>query len=376
MTTFELGELKLAASADFHVHLRDGELMETVVPTIRQGGVNIVYVMVRFYRRFMSDTLIIYVQPNLQPPILTPEHAIEYRSKLEAIEPRVLYLMSLYLSSSTTPEIVRRAKDMGISGVKCYPAGVTTNSSAGITDYNAFFPVFREMEKLDLVLNLHGECQSGNGIDELNAEESFLPTLLQLHSEFPKLRIVLEHCTTAAAIQAVQSCGPTVAGTITAHHLFLTKSDWPDDPFSFCKPVAKLESDRVQLIRAAASGIPKFFYGTDSAPHSAAAKRKGAAGIFTQPYATQLIINAFERAVEAGILKASDVHADMLANFLGNFGRAFYKVAAKSREEIQLRPEPVKISHHFGDSSREESKVVPFRKGEDARVLKWITETN
>ena len=147
--------------------------------------------------------------------------------------------------------------------------GVTTNSDSGVLSYEQYYPVFAAMEQHDLVLNLHGEvppCPKDesditmqNSTTVLSAEESFLPTLLDLHHRFPKLRIVLEHCTTAAAIEAVLSCGPTVAGTITVHHLYLTIDSWAGDPFNFCKPVAKLPSDRHALIKAATSGTPNSF---------------------------------------------------------------------------------------------------------------------
>jgi dihydroorotase len=130
-------------------------------------------------------------QPNLVPPVTTVAAALSYKEKLEAIEPNVTYLMSLYLNSEMTPQDIIEAKKAGIAGVKSYPAGVTTNSDSGVVDYKDYYPVFAEMEKQDIVLNLHGECPSGKGIDILNAEEKFLPTLKEIHSQFPKLRIVL-----------------------------------------------------------------------------------------------------------------------------------------------------------------------------------------
>ncbi|KAF2495585.1 Dihydroorotase homodimeric type [Lophium mytilinum] len=268
-------DVELPAAFDAHVHLRDGAMSELVVPTIRQGGANTVYVM-----------------PNLVPPITTVQQALDYRARLQALEPNVEYLMSLYLHESITPDVIKEAKKAGITGVKSYPAGVTTNSSSGVVDYTLFYPIFAELEAQNMILNLHGESPSGSSITVLNAEAGFLPTLRELHARFPRLRIILEHCTTAAAISTVRALGPTVAGTITAHHLYITVDDWAGDPFCFCKPVAKTPEDRDALLRAAASGSPKFFLGTDSAPHAATAKRGGdriAAGVFTQPYAAQLV---------------------------------------------------------------------------------------
>ena len=313
--------------------------------------------------------LIVFEQPNLQPPIETVQQALDYRSRLQALESSVTFLMSLYLTASTTPETIRQAKAAGIIGVKSYPAGVTTNSASGVTDYATFFPVFSEMEKEDLVLNLHGECQSGNGIDELNAEAAFLPTLLELHQRFPSLRIVLEHCTTAAALKAVKQCGPTVAGTITAHHLFLTEEDWRKDPFCFCKPVAKLSTDRDELLKTVVSGNPKFFLGTDSAPHSVEMKQKGAAGVFTQPNATQLVLDALNEGIERGVIEDTSIKKEILVQHLGGFGRAFYRVP-ETQESITLVKNQAKVRGLIGGPN-ETSKVVPFRASRTTYSLEW-----
>ena len=194
---------ELPAAADFHVHLRDGNMSAAVVPTVRQGGCNVAYVM-----------------PNLVPPVTTVAMAQEYKSRLVALDPSVNYLMTLYLHPSITPDVVREAKKAGIVGIKSYPAGVTTNSASGVLDYEMFYPVFEAMQEEGLVLNLHGECPSDQKeITILNAESKFLPTLKSLNERFPRLKIVLEHCTTADAVKTVEACGPTVVGTITAHHL-------------------------------------------------------------------------------------------------------------------------------------------------------------
>ena len=234
----------LPAAADFHIHLRDGAMSRAVVPTIRSGGVDTVYVM-----------------PNLVPPVTSVTDALAYRDRLLAISSNgyVDYLMTLYLSAGhTTPAVVREAAESGVvKGIKVYPQGVTTNSAAGVSSYDEFLDVFAEMERVGLVLNIHGEVPSGRdkSTTVLNAESKFLPTLKLLHEKFPKLRIVLEHCTTRDAVEAVRACGDTVAGTITAHHLYLTVDDWASDvvcvlcvagfierchdPFLFCfSPVA------------------------------------------------------------------------------------------------------------------------------------------
>ena len=160
------------------------------------------------------------------PPVTTVKHALEYKNQLQKLEPNVEFLMSLYLHPSIKPETIIQAKEAGIMGVKSYPAGVTTNSSSGVIDYESFYPVFAEMERQDIILNLHGETPPAQGSDVtvVNAEELFLPNLLELHKRFPKLRIILEHCTTAAAIKVVEQCGPSVAATITGESYATTIS--------------------------------------------------------------------------------------------------------------------------------------------------------
>ena len=300
------------------------------------------------------------------PPITTVQHALKYQKRLQDLEPNVTFLMSLYLHPDITPETVIEAKKAGVTGIKSYPAGVTTHSDHGVMSYEQFYPVFAEMERQDMILNLHGELppSAGKDVTVLNAEESFLPTLLDLHKRYPKLRIILEHCTTAAAIKAVQSCGPTVAATITAHHLFIIVDDWAGDPHCFCKPVAKLPSDRRALLKAAISGDSKFFFGTDSAPHPAQTKRadKFAAGVFTQPYAVGLVVDALVQGVEIGVLQAADVTKEKLIGFLSGYGRAFYGVSDERKETIVLS-KPVNEIRDLLRNDDGSVEVVPFRRG-------------
>jgi dihydroorotase len=282
--------------------------------------------------------------------------------------------MSLYLHSSITPEVVRKAKNAGITGIKSYPHGVTTNSSQGVMSYEEFYPVFEEMEKEDMILNIHGELPSsaGEDITVMSAEEAFIPTFLDLHRRFPELRIILEHCTSAAAVEAVKSCGPNVAATITAHHLFMIVDDWAGDPHCFCKPVAKLPSDRRALLKTAVSGDPKFFLGTDSAPHPAISKRadRYAAGVFTQPYAVGLVIDALEQGTETGVLSADDVTEEKLKGFLSGYGRAFYGVEDERNEKIVLRKSAVTIEKLL-QSEDGAVEVVPFRRGKLTWGAEW-----
>lgn len=204
-----------------------------------------------------------------------------YHEQLTSLDPSVRYLMSLYLHPSVTPATIRSAASLSaaassssspssgfrIAGVKLYPQGVTTNSEAGVSDLSLFDPVFAAMQDVDMVLNLHGEdarpppppSPGGAPGHGLSAEERFLPALADLHARFPRLRIVLEHCTTAAAVEAVERCGDTVAATITAHHLYLTAHDAETDPHAFCKPLPKTKEDRDALVKAVVGGSDKFF---------------------------------------------------------------------------------------------------------------------
>ncbi|KAK9453268.1 hypothetical protein V1511DRAFT_88943 [Dipodascopsis uninucleata] len=329
-------------AADFHVHVRDGDMMKLVVPTIKEGGVSVAYIM-----------------PNLVPPLTKVEDVLSYQKRLEDVDPTITYCMSLYLSPAVTPDVIREAKKAGIVGVKCYPAGVTTNSEHGVASYSPFYPTFAAMEEVDMVLNLHGECPSGGHIHVMNAEEEFLPTLKDLHRRFPKLRIILEHCTSASAVNAVKDCGPTVAATITAHHLFLTLDNWAGNSFNFCKPVAKFPSDREALIEAATSGNPKFFFGSDSAPHPIVNKEKGknaSAGVYTQSHALAYVAEAFEKAGKF----------DKLKGFAFDFGRAFYKIEEKpSTFRVTLKKERNIVPSLIGKGN---GAIVPFKAGEE---LSW-----
>lgn len=176
--------------------------------------------------------------------------AVEYWRTLVALEPRVNYIMTLYLNERLTPAEIYKAAAAGIVGVKSYPRGVTTNSDLGVgRTFEPYYPVFEAMQETGMVLNIHGESQSDHSrnVCVMNAEEDFLVRLHELHQKFPRLKIVLEHATTAAAVEAVKKMGDTVACTITAHHLFLTVDDWAGKVHNFCKPVAKYPSDRSAL---------------------------------------------------------------------------------------------------------------------------------
>ncbi|QPG76384.1 hypothetical protein FOA43_003773 [Brettanomyces nanus] len=325
-----MAEIELGYTADYHVHLRRGEMMEAVAPAVRQGGISIAYVM-----------------PNLTPPVTDIETVIRYKKELQILAPKTTFLMTFYLSRLLTPQLVEKAAELKvIRGIKCYPAGVTTNSKAGVdlNNFTVFHPIFRVMQKHDLVLNIHGEKPSsinskdGDAVTVLNAESKFLPALLKIHQDFPKLKIVLEHCSTKEAIDTIYDINkgllddetPTVCGSITVHHLYLTVDDWAGNPINFCKPVAKLPEDRLALIGAATSGKPFFFFGSDSAPHDISKKRTHinvSAGVYTQPYVLSYLAELFDKVGQL----------DKLKGFVSIFGNKFYgmdneeKLVSKSK---------------------------------------------
>jgi dihydroorotase len=241
------------------------------------------------------------------------------------------------------------------------------------------------MEAQNMILNLHGEVPSTpahahtsatkdkNAITILNAEPAFLPTFKSLHERFPKLRIILEHCSTAAALDAVRACGPSVAGTITAHHLSLIIDDWAGDPFCFCKPVAKTPEDRDALLKAVVRSEGRFFLGTDSAPHDRGKKRgedKVAAGVFTQPYAVGYVLDALETGVERGLITEQEVTQERLEGFFGAWGRKFYQVSDAKGEKVLFKKGTEKIVELLEKDSIGVS-VVPFRKGEATWSAEW-----
>ncbi|KAJ3242167.1 hypothetical protein HDU78_001485 [Chytriomyces hyalinus] len=331
---------------DLHIHLRQGALMRAVTPALNKAGIGAAFVM-----------------PNLKPPVTTTEMAIDYRSQLQKLAPNVTFLMSLYLSPSLTPDEIRKAKKAGVVGVKSYPRGVTTNSEGGIESYTVYYDVFRAMEEEDMVLNLHGEVPSDhdNDICVLNAEERFLTHLKQLHKDFPKLRIVLEHATTKAAVEVVKSLGPSVACSITIHHLELVVDDWAGKVHNYCKPVAKYPHDRKALQDIVKEGHPRFFLGTDSAPHPRHSKETSccAAGVYTGPYILAYLANAL----------ASFGAIDRLDQFGREFGAKFYKLSdsdLKGAESVQLVEEGFKVPEvlKFTDDEGIEREIVPYRAGE------------
>jgi dihydroorotase len=325
---------------DLHVHLRQAQMMKSVVPSIAKGGVGRVLVM-----------------PNLSPPIITVEAAKKYREELQSIDPNIEYFMTLFLAPSITVEDLRRARaEANVVGVKSYPRGVTTGSESGVESYETYYNLFAEMEKLGMSLHFHGEVPDRC---VMKAEEEFLTNLFKIHSDFPNLKIVLEHVTTEAAINAVLACGPTVAATITVHHIDLTISDVVGNNVNFCKPVAKLESDRDAIRRAILSGNPKFFFGSDSAPHLLTKKQNHCgcpAGIFTQPSIAQYLADAFDRL---GCL-------DKLEKFACEYGAKFLQLPPRPHPEktITLQRVPYAVPATFIVEG--EGEIYPFRAGQES----------
>lgn len=353
--------INLGLTCDMHVHLRDNEMCELVTPTVREGGVSVAYIM-----------------PNLQPPITTAEQVKEYKDKLQKLSPETTFLMSFYLSQSLDPEVVgQAAKEELIQGIKCYPAGVTTNSAdsnVDPNDFSQFYPLFEVMQREGLVLNLHGEkpsCDNDNDhIDVLNAESKFLPALQKLHRDFPTLRIILEHATTKDAIDTINEINKdvknvedvVVAASITAHHLWLTVDDWAGNPLNFCKPVAKTTRDRHALVEAATSGKPWFFFGSDSAPHPVENKARYlgvSAGIFTQKHAMAYLAQVFDKVGQL----------DKLPSFVSNFPLTFYQMNERRKSMIVSPNDNVvlfKHKHIVEEKTVSNSgniTVVPFQPG-------------
>ncbi|KAK4700694.1 hypothetical protein P7C70_g5548, partial [Phenoliferia sp. Uapishka_3] len=351
---------------DAHVHLRQGDLMKLVVPHVALGGIKLAYVM-----------------PNLIPPLTTPDQSIAYLAQLNALAPDVHFLPSMYLSSTLTPALIREAHAAGVVGVKSYPRGVTTNSEGGVgmEGYGVFDAVFGEMEKVNMILNLHGEVPSdidGDGTCVLDAEPRFLPHLLEIHRKFPKLRIVLEHCTTAAAVECVKTLPPNVVATITPHHLALTIDQAVASPLAYCKPIAKYPSDRAALRAVIRSRHPQFFLGSDSAPHPSGSKMPTmhvhpavhgereevtlpsgcAAGIYTSADLVPLVATIFE---------SSAIPLECLAGFVSTFGRDFYGYRARAGDEVVLKRveagKVIEMAYGF-DRPQGREWVVPFMAGE------------
>lgn len=260
------------------------------------------------------------IMPNTVPPMTTAKSIADYKEQILAaakeVRPDFKPLMTFKLNPNYTEEDLKAMMEVGVIAGKYYPAGVTTNSADGISDFEAVFPVVAMMEKLGLVLCVHGEEPGEFCLDR---EPAFIKRVETLAEKFPKLRIVFEHLSSAKAVEAVKRLPANVAATFTVHHIMMTLDDVIGDalrPHHFCKPLPKRPEDRAAIREAAFSGSPKFFLGTDSAPHTQGKKECpcGAAGVYSAPVAIPLLVQEFEKAG----------HLDKLANFVSGFGADFY----------------------------------------------------
>lgn len=335
-----MNTITLTRPDDWHIHLRDGAALTTTVA----------HAAAQFGRAI--------VMPNLKSPVTTVANAQAYRERILQARPansQFEPLMTLYLTDNTRPDEMRKAKSSDfIHGVKLYPAGATTNSDAGVTDLRRVYDVLAVMEEVDLPLLVHGEVTRAE-IDIFDREKVFIDEQLEpLTERFPKLRIVFEHITTYDAVQFVMFSADRIGATITAHHLLLNRNDMLVGgirPHYYCLPVLKREEHRRALLDAVASGNPKFFIGTDSAPHAKHTKETacGCAGIYSAHAAIELYAEAFEQIGSLG-------HLD---SFASKHGPRFYGLSP-NREKITLVRQPWNIpeSFTFGDDV-----VIPLRAG-------------
>ncbi len=340
--------LTLRQPDDWHLHLRDGAMLRSVLP---------------FTARVFGRAI---VMPNLKPAVTTVEAALAYRERILAAVPAgaaFTPLMTAYLTDSTDPQVIERGFREGVfTACKLYPANATTNSAAGVSDVKHLRPVLERMQRLGMPLLVHGEVTDKN-VDIFDREAVFLERVLApLVRDFPSLKVVLEHVTTEEAVAFVKAAGPTVAATVTPHHLVINRSALFDGglrPHLYCLPVAKREKHRVALRRAATSGSEKFFLGTDSAPHPVGDKETscGCAGIFNAPHALEVYAQVFE---DEGAL-------DLLEGFASLFGPKFYGLPV-NEGRIELRQREVAVPQRVAAG---DTVVVPFQAG---ATLGWSVE--
>jgi dihydroorotase len=336
--------LEITRPDDWHLHLRDGEALAAVLP----------HTAAQFARAI--------VMPNLRPPVRTVAEAQAYRQRILAALPAgadFTPLMTLYLTDNTPPAEIEAAAASGfVKAVKYYPAGATTNSDSGVTDLARCEAALEALQSCGLPLLMHGEV-TDSAVDVFDREAVFIERHGQrLIERFPRLKVVLEHITTRQGIEFVRSARAGVAGTLTAHHLLLNRNAMFAGglrPHTYCLPVLKREQHRQALVEAAISGSPRFFLGTDSAPHARHTKEAdcGCAGLYTAHAAIELYAEAFE---EAGAL-------DRLEGFASHFGPDFYGLPRNPGRITLLREAwTVPASYPFG-----EHQLVPMRAGEQVR---------
>ncbi len=336
--------LTITRPDDWHLHVRDGAALQTVVP----------HTAAQFARAI--------IMPNLRPPVTTAAQASAYRERIRAAVPAGLSfepLMTLYLTDLLAPQEIERARDAGVVAVKLYPAGATTNSDAGVTDLRKTYKTLEAMQRAGLLLLMHGEVTSAD-IDLFDREAVFIERhLIPLRRDFPELKMVLEHITTREAVQYVGAADAYLAATITVHHLLYNRNaifSGGIRPHYYCLPVLKREAHRQALVNAATSGSSKYFLGTDSAPHPAHLKEhaSGCAGCYTAHAAIEMYAEVFDHA---GAL-------DKLQGFASFHGADFYRLP-RNRDTITLRRESWTPPSSFALG---EAELKPLRAGE---VLPW-----
>ncbi len=336
--------ITLVRPDDWHLHLRDGDVLRTVVP----------HTAARFGRAI--------VMPNLRPPVTTTAAALAYRERIKAAVPQGLRfepLMTLYLTDHLPPDEISRARDAGVVAVKLYPAGATTHSDAGVTDLRKTYKTLEAMQREGMLLLVHGEVTAPE-VDIFDREAVFIDTqLIPLRRDFPELKIVFEHITTREAAQYVQQADGFTAATITAHHLLYNRNALFTGgirPHFYCLPVLKREAHRQAIVDAATSGSPRFFLGTDSAPHPAHLKENasGCAGCYTAHAALEMYAEAFDAA---GAL-------DKLEAFASFHGADFYGLP-RNTGRISLKRQSWTPPERFAFG---EAELKPLRAGES---LPW-----
>lgn len=341
MTESTIKQLIISQPDDWHLHLRDQQaLQRTVVDTARYFGRAI-------------------IMPNLRPPVTTTVLAISYRDRILAARPEANSfepLMTLYLTDKTTADEIQRAHDSGlIHAVKLYPAGATTNSDAGVTDLKHCAQALHAMQQLQMPLLVHGEVTHAE-IDVFDREKVFIDqVLIPLLKDYPELKVVFEHITTADAVDFVINSDNRIAATITPHHLLLNRNDLlvgGIHPHNYCLPVLKRNSHQHALIKAATSGNPKFFLGTDSAPHTQDSKENacGCAGIYSSHAAIELYAEAFEMANAL----------DKLEGFASHFGADFYGLV-RNKNTIALSKQAWSVPESLDFAGQ---NLIPMRAGE------------
>ncbi|WVN41661.1 dihydroorotase [beta proteobacterium MWH-UniP1] len=339
-------QLTITRPDDWHLHLRDGQQMASVLPyTVRQ-----------FARAI--------VMPNLRPPVTTTDQAIAYAERITSMIPKSLLeqgygfepLMTLYLTDNTSADEIRRAADSQVvKAVKLYPAGATTNSDSGVTDIKHCYRVLEAMQQAGMPLCVHGEVTASE-IDVFDREAVFIDQVLApLRHDFPELRIVFEHITTREAAHFVRDASGPIAATITPQHLLYSRNALFQGgirPHWYCLPILKREVHRQALLQVATSGSPKFFLGTDSAPHEQSTKEAacGCAGCFSAPYALELYLQAFE-SVNA---------IDRFEGFASFYGPDFYRLP-RNTSKITLQKSGQQIDAVLPYA---EGQIVPLASGE------------